>query len=419
MFEKYLLQNKAKVICIPEQGAKSTTLLVMYPVGSRYEPEKLSGVSHFIEHMMFKGTNKRKNTLSLTREIDKLGAEYNAFTGKEYTGYYIKADGKYFSKAADILSDMLFNSKFDSKEMEKEKQVIIEEIRMYNDNPLINIGNIFEELMYKGALGRDIAGQEKDVASFKRKDVLSYKTKHYQSNNIIIVAAGKINDSVKKDIEKYFDHNKTRKTDSSKRFKAYELGAGAKKDRLILKDKKTDQAQMMMGYPAFPYGDNNNAILSVLNTVLGASMSSRLFIQIRERRGLAYMVRSGNEKFRDTGYEYIRVGLETKNINKALSVIQSEIEKIVSQGVSKRELKDAKTHIRGSLALSLEDSSVQANWYAREALFKDKISTPEDKLKKIDAVTNEDIKKVAKKVFRPSELRVAVIGDADKESIIY
>ena len=171
-YEKYTLKNNATVVMIPLADTKSLTTLVMYPVGSRYETNKMAGVSHFVEHIMFKGTKKRKDTLTLTREIDRLGAQYNAFTGKEYTGYYIKADASYTEVSFDILSDMLFHSKFDAKEMEKEKSVIVEEIRMYNDNPIMNIDNIFEEVMYDGPLGRDIAGSEKNVLSYNS----SYKS---------------------------------------------------------------------------------------------------------------------------------------------------------------------------------------------------------------------------------------------------
>src|SRR3989338_4348659 len=159
MFTKYALANGASVILVPQHDTKSVTVLVMYPVGSRYEPEKMAGVSHYIEHLMFKGTKKRKSTLVLTREIDRLGAEYNAFTGKEYTAYYIKVDAEYTTIALDILSDMLFNSLFDPKEMEREKGPIIEELRMYRDNPLMNIDSIFEQVLYRGCpLGRDICG---------------------------------------------------------------------------------------------------------------------------------------------------------------------------------------------------------------------------------------------------------------------
>ena len=193
MFDQHTLKNGARIILVPQSDTHSTTVLVMYPVGSRNEPEKLSGVSHYIEHLMFKGTKKRKNTLTLTREIDRLGAEYNAFTSKEYTGYYIKIDSEFTETAIDILSDMLHDSLFDPKEMEREKGPIVEELRMYRDNPVMNIENIFEDLLYAGSpLGRDIGGTPEHVMSFQRSDVLRYRDMYYGSRNMTIVIAGKI-----------------------------------------------------------------------------------------------------------------------------------------------------------------------------------------------------------------------------------
>ncbi|MBT3817516.1 MAG: insulinase family protein [Candidatus Magasanikbacteria bacterium] len=418
MYEKYKLKNNLTVILAPQQDTKAMTAMVMFPVGSRYEPEYLAGSSHYIEHMMFKGTKKRKNTLALTREIDRLGARYNAFTGKEYTGYYIKASASYAKTSLDILSDMIFNSTFDKKEMEREKGPIIEEIRMYNDNPMMNIDNIFEDVLYAGCpLGRDIAGTVEHVKGYKRDDVLAYKEKHYQPSNTILVLSGKIDEKTKVLVEQYFGQEKDSKK-PVKTFKPAAFGPATKKDRFFVEKKQTDQAQLMLGFPAFEYGAKENPAVSLMNSIFGGSMSSRLFIQIRERRGLAYMIRSGRDTFHDSGYVYVRAGLEAKNIKKAMEVIQSEIDKLIEKGVSKRELLDAKTHVRGSLTLAQEDSSFWANWYAKEALFAKKIQTPEEYIQKLEAVTQEDIVKVAKQIFKPKQMRVAIIGDVDKKDII-
>lgn len=416
MFEQYKLKNKLNVLLVPQRDTQSTTFLVMYPVGSRYESEKMSGVSHYIEHLMFKGTVKRKNTLTLTREIDRLGAEYNAFTGKEYTAYYIKVDVKYTPVALDILSDMLFHSTFDAKEMEKEKPVIVEELHMYRDNPMINIENVFEECLYTGALGRDIGGTDKHVLGFKRNDVLAYRDKYYHPKAMTLVVAGKITEDVKSLIEKYFSEGNSSRS-LSPSFEKAAFGSQKKNDRISIENKKTDQAQLMLGFPGFSHNDSHNPAISVLNTIFGGSMSSRLFIEVREKRGLAYMVRSGSEHYRDTGYVSIRAGLEAKNINKAIGVIQNEIEKLIRKPITARELRDAKTHIRGGVTLSFEDSSTQANWYARQALFMPEIRTPEQELQKIEAVTAEEVQAVAKKVFDWNKLRIAIIGESDKHSL--
>ena len=419
MFEKYQLKNKMNIVLVPQTDTMSATFMVMYPVGSRYETESLRGASHYVEHLMFKGTQKRKNTLILTREIDRLGAQYNAFTGKEYTAYYIKVDAKFSGIALDILSDMLNNSKFDPKEMEREKNVIVEELRMYRDNPLMNIDNLFEELLFQGStLGRDIGGTDKHVLNFDRKEVMAYHDKYYSPRNATLVVAGKIDEKLKRSIEQYFDAYESGGP-LKRAFKPSKFGPSARKDRLIIQEKVTDQIQLMLGWPAFARGDDRNYALGVLNTILGGSMSSRLFIQVRERRGLAYTVRSGNETFRDAGYCYVRAGLDPKNINKTIGVIKSEIMKLLQKGVTDKELRDAKTHVRGALTLSLEDSETQANWYAREAVLHDHIATPEEELQKLEAVTKEDIKKVGKMVFDWSKTRVAIIGPVKEDQVVF
>lgn len=417
MFDLYTLPNHARVILVPQKDTASLTTLIMYPVGSRYEPAHLAGASHYIEHLMFKGTKKRKNTLTLTREIDRLGAEYNAFTGKEYTAYYIKADAKYTDVSLDILSDMLFNSVFDPKEMEREKGPVIEEIRMYKDNPMMNIENIFEEVMYAGSpLGRDISGTEQHIRNLERSDVLVYKEKYYDPSNMTVVLAGNMVENIREKVAAYFGA-KAKDHGVSKSFKPYQFGGAGKQDRIKVEQKKTDQIQLMLGFPGFPTDADENSTLAVLNTILGGSMSSRLFIQVRERRGLAYMIRSGTEHYRDTGYNFVRAGLEKKNIGKAMKVILDEIEKLKSKAVTPRELVDAKTHIRGALTLTLEDSSSQANWYAREAVFRRQILTPEERLQKIETVTVADIQALAKRAFLMPQMRVAVIGDVSEKEI--
>ncbi len=417
MFEEYTLKNKARVILVPQEDTRSVTVLIKYPLGSRYETEKLSGVSHFIEHLMFKGTEKRKNTLVLTREIDRLGAAYNAYTSKEYTGYYIKTDADYTKTALDILSDMLFHSAFDPKEMEREKGPIVEELRMYRDNPIMNIDNIFEELMFDGCpLGRDIGGTPEHVMSFKRDEVLAFKRKFYGPNNMTIIVAGKILPETKQLIETYFGQEPNTGT-PSKVYKPALFGPKGKRERVRIQKKETDQTQMMIGFPGFKYGDKELAAVSVMNTILGGSMSSRLFISVRERNGLVYTIRSGHDSYRDTGYQYVRAALEPKNVQKAIALIQKEIEKMTTKLVSAKELADAKTHIRGSMTLALEDSSEQADWYARQALFQKNIQTPEDRLVVIDAVTAKDVQMVAKKIFKQQEMRIACIGNLEANAI--
>ena len=419
MFEQYKLKNHARVILVPQENTHSVTVMVVFPVGSRHETAKLNGVSHYIEHLMFKGTKKRKNTLILTREIDRLGADYNAFTSKDHTAYHIKTDCKYIETTLDILSDMLFHSTFDAREMEREKTVIVEELRMYKDNPLMHIDTVLEEVLFAGCpLGRDIGGSEKTVLAFRRPEALAFKARHYNPSNLTIIVAGEINPAVRRLVDKYFgrEHRHRRVSGS---FKAAAFGSEKKEARIAVQRKNTTQVQMRLGFPGFSYQARVNPAVTVMNLILGGSMSSRLFIQIRERRGLAYSVGSGAENFADIGYVYIGAGLEAKNINRAIAVIKQEIEKMADLGVTKRELADAKTSIRGRMTLAMEDSRARASWYAHQSLFADKLKTPEEKLKVIEAVSAREVKDLVGKIFAMDKMRVAIIGDVQASDIKY
>jgi len=273
--------------------------------------------------------------------------------------------------------------------------------------------------LYDGCpLGRDIGGTPERVMSYKRDDVLKFRDRFYGPNNMYMFLAGNIDDNVRAWVQELYGEKKNTGI-PSRTFKPATLGAGDKTKRIHVEHKDTDQAQLMLGFPAFRYGDKRNVVLSVMNTILGGSMSSRLFTEIREKRGLAYTVRAGGETFRDSGYSYVRAGVEPKNVNKTIEVVQKELEKMVTKGVNTRELADAKTHIRGAMQLSLEDSSTVANFYATQALFAEKIETSEEKLKKVDAVTSKQIKDIAQSVLQWNKVRIAIIGDVDSVKVIF
>lgn len=283
----------------------------------------------------------------------------------------------------------------------------------------MNIDSVFEDVLYADSpLGVDIAGTPEHVRSYTRPDTLAYRNVYYQPGNMTVIVAGGIPKDTTQWIQDYIGVHHNKHT-ASLAFTAADYGSSSKTKRIAVHHKKIEQAQLIIGFPGFAYNHPQSEAVSVMNTILGSSMSSRLFIQIRERRGLAYTVRSGAEQFRDTGYSYIRLGLESKNINTAIRVIRSEIEKMADTGVSARELNDAKTHIHGSLTLSLEDSSVQANWYAKQAVFYEKIKTPKEKLQKINMVTREDVKKVAQDLFKWNQARIAIIGNVDKGKVVF
>lgn len=414
MYNYKQLKNKLHLYTVPNSNTNAVTVMVMLPAGSRYETDNLRGASHFIEHMMFKGTEKRPSTLDITTEVDRYGADYNAFTGKEYTGYYIKIDRQYLETALDILSDVIINSKFEEEEMKKEKDVISEEIKMYNDNPRMNIGNIFEELMYEGCnLEYDIAGTEETVLGLDREEVLDYKNKFYQPKNISVVVAGASDN----DVESLVENNFTFENNSEEIEDVGTATLGS--ERIKVQTKDTDQAQLMLGFPSYGYGNKDNSALSVLNKIIGGSMSSKLFTRIREKMGLAYSIRSGLSKYKDTGQFYIRAGLDPDNINKAIDEIKNILSEIKAEGVTDKELSDAKTNLQGSATLNMEDSSNKASWVAKRSIYDEKnnIKTVEDKLDEVKGVSSKDIKRVANDIFNLGQMRAAVIGNIDKEDI--
>lgn len=414
-FNKTIFNNGLRLITVPMPWTEAVTLLVLFGVGSRYEPAKLSGMSHFIEHMMFKGTKKRPNTLAISRELDRVGAEYNAFTSKDHTGYWIKISKNHFDLALDVLFDMLLDSKFDKDEFEREKGVISEEIKMYDENPLMHIENLFEKIIFDGhPLCRDIAGTEKIISAVSRDELVGFKKSFYRPEDTVIVAAGNLNKKSFSQIEKYG----LRFQAESKTARRSDQFSFKKRDSVLLHYQKVDQAQLALGFPAYHYLHLHLPALKLLSVILGGSMSSRLFTEVRERRGLAYFVRSEVDSYSDTGSFKIRAGIDVGRIEEAIKVIIRELKKIC-RGVSAKELANAKEFIRGHLALGLEDSNEQADWCGKQELLMGQIKTPKEKMSEIDKVNLREIKFVANDVIKKDFLRCALIGPfKDKEKFL-
>ena len=405
MYKKIKLPNQVRLVTVPQKETQTTNLLVLIKVGSRAENLKNNGVSHFIEHLMFKGTKKRPTTLDLSKELDGVGAEFNAFTGKDYTGYYIKSDAKHLSLSIDVLSDMLLNSKFDDKEMAKEKGVIVEEINMYEDNPMMYIGDLLEQTMYAGhPLGRSIAGTRKSVKEMSRSDLFAFKNKFYTGNNIVICLSGNFSDQHLKELKDKFKF-----LSSVKKFPLDKIKIRQNKPRVALKFKETEQTQIALGFPAYNYADKRIHALQLLSVILGGNMSSRLFLQVRERNGLAYFIRSFIGAYEDTGSLIIQSGLDKLRVESAIKLIISEIKKI-KNGVTPVELNRAKEYLFGRTALDLEDTSHLSQWYGQQELMLKKILTPAEKNQKIAAVKAADIKAVAQDIFNFNKVSLAVIG---------
>ena len=365
-------------------------------------------MSHFLEHMAFKGGKKYPSSKAVSEAIDAVGGEFNASTSKEVTQYYIRIRSKLIEKAFDVLSDIILHPNLDAKEIEKEKGVILEEMSLYEDTPVRRIWDLFEQQIFKGhPLGRDIIGTKKTVPELKKDDFISYRDKYYYADNMLITVSGGVSEeSVKSLANKYFGE--------------ITYGDGkiniqnpkAAEEKISLTTKKVEQAHIILGYPVEPLGNKNRYNDALLDTVLGSGMSCRLFTEVREKRGLAYSVRSDIDRFMDTGYFAVYAGVDPKNAEEAIKIILDQLyglaERRLKVGV--KELKKCKEYLKGHLALSLEDTRGVNSFFGYEQLMLKKIRTPEEVFNKIDAVSIDDVHKSAKSIFNKRNIKIAVIG---------
>ncbi|MFA7319657.1 MAG: pitrilysin family protein [Parcubacteria group bacterium] len=406
-YKKTTLKNGLRIITAPMVGTETATVVAMIGVGSRYETDREAGLSHFIEHMLFKGTQKRPTTLDISTELDEIGGDFNAFTSKDTTAYYAKADARHMEKIIDVIADIYLHSKFEEAEIKKESGTIIQEINMYEDMPMRSVENIFEQLLYpKSSLGRDIAGSKKTVASFRRKDFLDYITRHYMANDTVVCVAGKFDEKkVLAQIRRNFSVMEKKKDT-----KITKVKEAQKVSQLRVRFKKTDQTHFILGVRAYKSDHRDRYALSLLATILGANMSSRLFIEVREKRGLAYYVRTGVEAYADTGYLATQVGVEHKNLKLAVETILREYARIASEPVDGKELQKAKDFIKGKSVMGMEASDAVAMFFAGQEVEREKVLTLEEKFVLIDRVTPKDVLRVAKDIFQDKKLNLAIIG---------
>lgn len=414
-YQKYTLKNGLRVLEIPMAGLQSATVLILVGVGSRYEEKKINGLSHFLEHMAFKGTEKRPTALDIASTIDGIGGEFNAFTSKDHTGFYIKSASKHVPLLFDVLSDMLLHSKFDSAEIEREKGVIIEEINMYEDTPMRKIGDIYENLLYGDTkLGRDISGTAQVIRSIKRGDFISYVDRFYSpSNTVVIVSGSMITNSklnIKELAESYLGGWKEKQVEQ-----ADQVQDNQSNPQVIVRYKDTQQAHLCLGVRSYEITHPDRYKLGVMTNVLGGGMSSRLFIEVRERRGLAYYIRSSNEMYADVGNFVVQAGIEIKSIEEAIKVILEQFDKIKQEKVTEAEMNKAKENMKGKLILELEDSRSMAGLFGTAELLEGEIHTPAEIIKRVDEVTADDINKIARDIFLEKTLNLAVIGPFKEE----
>lgn len=403
------LDNNLRLVTLSMPQSQSVTVLLMVKVGSRYEADKIAGISHFLEHMVFKGTKKYPSALSLSSAVDAVGAEFNAFTSKEITGFYVKSAVNHLPLALDILSQLVLQPLLKKEDINKEKGVIVEEINMREDTPLIKIADDFETVLYsKSYLGRPTIGNKKAVLNLKQKNFLNYIRLWYQPENMVlgIVGGFKKTEDLKKKINSFF--KKKLKTDSFKKdsfntFKFYQ-----KQPQLLLKYKKTQQAHLCLGVRTFARGHKDRYVLAVLSTILGGNMSSKLFSEVREKRGLAYYIKSSTNVYLDNGYLVVQSGTDLEKIYKTVKVILKVIGS--STIYNKQELNRAKEYLKGKLALGLEDSKDICSFFVEDLLMEDKVRTPKVIVKGINQVSLSDLKRVAKSIFVNKSLNLAVIG---------
>ncbi|MBT3249430.1 MAG: insulinase family protein [Candidatus Pacebacteria bacterium] len=424
-----ILANGLPVLRVPMPGVESVTVLALANTGSRYEDPQQQGIAHFFEHMVFKGSQNYPTAQSLAMTVDGVGADFNAFTSKEYTGYYVKAASRHFELALDVVSDMLMTPKLRQEDIDREKGVIIEEIHMYEDSPSQYVGNLFDRMAFNGSgLGHDIIGSEKTVSELTSADFTGFLKQWYGLPNLLLVIAGDESvvgsDDVLEQAEAAFSKQDPQTADRITQKVAVREDLTKNpfsKQLLHLEHKATEQAHFILGWPSPDRLSEDRYALAMLNIALGANMSSRLFTEVREKRGLAYYVGSSIDANHDSGLFGAAVGADPKRIEEALEVTIQEFMQLTDGAagvpITEGELARAKEYVAGKMALSYENPQAIAQYYGMKQLLTDKIETIDEVLVKLKAVTLEEIQDVVDKIIKPGEMRLALIGpfaDEDK-----
>jgi predicted Zn-dependent peptidase len=413
-FKKTLFSNGLRVITLPLKNTKAVTILILVGTGSKYERKELNGISHLLEHMAFKGTKNRPKAFDIAKELDGVGGVYNAFTGKEYMGFWVKVDKSHLNLACDVLSDMLFNSLFKTKEIEKEKKVIFEEINMTKDDPKSYVVELWEKLLYGDQpAGRTITGSKETVAKISRQDLLEYLESQLTGKSVVIVLAGNFwqGDALSK-IRHFFSRFPKKEPAIKEKTREFQ-----KEPQVLLKFKETDQCHLCLGTRTFNLFSPKRYPLAVLSVLLGGIMSSRLFIEVREKRALGYYIYSYPQHYTDTGYLVTQAGVDNKRVKEAIGVILKEYKRVRERKIPQKELKKAKENIKGKIYLSLETSDAWASFLGTQEILKKEISLPDKECAMIDKVTKDDVLKVAQEIFRPEKLNLALIGPFKEKNI--
>ncbi len=408
MHHQHNFSDNLRLITAPRNGTEAVTLLVLTGAGSRNECENERGISHFLEHMFFKGGKKFQSAKQVAEAIDSVGGDFNAFTGKEYAGYYVKTAAENAKVAFDVLSDMLLHATFPQNEIEKERGVILQEYNMYEDTPMYKIGWDFEELLFSNdhPMGWDQIGTKKLITTVNQDDFQAYKASLYTPDNTVIIAAGNIEKEAAKDLtEKYFIFDKTSQSRHHIPFIWSE-----KNKRIHIRDKKTEQAHLVMGYPGLPMEHKDEYVMQLLAVILGGNMSSRMFLNIREAHGLCYSISTSTDRYTDCGVISTHAGVDIPRAEKAIIAIKREYERMTEEKVSDQELQKAKNFLKGKITLRMEDSEQIASFFGTQALLRSEVKTLDDVFNAVNSVTADDIFRVAQELFVPAKLSLAMIG---------
>ena len=409
IFERSTLGNGIRVVTAPMPQVGSVACFVMLAAGSRYERPESSGIAHFAEHMFFKGTVRRPSARAIATEIDAIGGEFNAFTGKELTGYYVKCGAETRDIALDVLTDMLLRSRFDPEEIEREKGVILEEMNVYLDTPQRYVGSLFDRLLYGDQpLGWDILGTRETIEGATRETFLGYLDAWYRPERIVVGVAGRIGEGLDERLEELLGGIDPMPTGTPA---PVEIPANG--SPVLLHTKDSEQAHLNLGVRSYPIGHPDRYALQLLTVVLGGGMSSRLFTEVRERRGLGYYVHASNAAYTDTGTLFTGAGVDVSRVDEAITTILGELRAIAAEPVPADELEKARGYAKGRFVLRLESPQGAIQYGLRREVLEGEIEEPDDLLRQLDAVTTEDVQRVARDLLDGQRLYLAAVGPFD------
>jgi len=414
MFSIDFLPSGLPLLTAPVESTAAVTVLVFAGAGSRYEIQKERGISHFLEHMFFKGGIKYKTTQEVSAAIDGVGGDFNAFTGKEYAGYYIKVAAAEVEMACDVLSDMLLHATFPPEEIEKERGVIMEEERMYQDTPMYRAGWDFEEVLFGDhPLGWDTIGTEELIRGVTQADFQKHRDELYTPKNLVVTFSGKISQKEARGLtDRFFAPISG---ESTRRFIPFTTYG---KEKVFLRTKNTEQAHLVLGVPAVGSVHEDHFVQKLLAVILGGNMSSRMFLNIREAKGLCYYIATEVDSYLDAGSLSTRAGVDQSRLMEAITAIKDEYAKCAAEGITEIELRRAKDYLKGKITLSMEDSEERAHFFGKQQLLYPHVRDIPAYFSEVEKVTKSQVDALAQRLLKNEELRLVVIGKQEDKSAL-